>query len=65
MEEGLVCRLKCSFEILSEKCVANSCGRASREDDVGRERFAVLCRILLKVFQRARCLDENDWTSET
>ena len=23
------------FEILSEKCVANSCGRAARGDDVG------------------------------
>ena len=63
MEEGLVCRLKCSFEILSEKCVANSCGRAARGDDMGRERFAVPCRILLIVFQRAGCLDE-DWTSE-
>ena len=36
MEEGLVCMLKCSFEILSEKCVANNCGREAREDDVGR-----------------------------
>ena len=27
MEEGLVCRLKCSFEVSS---VANSCGRAAR-----------------------------------
>ena len=26
VEEGLVCRLKCSFEILSETCVTNSCG---------------------------------------
>ena len=64
MEKGLVCRLKCSFEILSEKCVANSCGRAARGDDVGRERFAVLCRILLIVSQRDRGLDEEDWTSE-
>ena len=40
--------------------MANSCGRAARENDVGRERFAVLCRILLMVFQRARGLDEND-----
>ena len=32
VEEGLVCRLKCSFEILSEKCI-----RAARGDDVGRE----------------------------
>ena len=65
VEEGLVCRLKCSFEILSEKCVANSCGRAARKgDDVGRERLAVLCRLLLIVFQRARGLDEDDWTSD-
>ena len=28
-------KLKCSFEILSEKYVANSCGRAARGDDVG------------------------------
>ena len=41
----------------------NSCSRAAREDDVGRERFAVLCRMLLMVFQRARGLDEEDWTS--
>ena len=27
--EGLVCRLKCNFEILSEKYVARSCGRAA------------------------------------
>ena len=54
MEEGLACRLKSSFEILSEKYVANSCGRAARGDDVGRERFVVLCRMLLMVFQRAR-----------
>ena len=64
VEEGLFCRLKCSFEILSEKCVANSCGKAARGDDVGRERFAVLCRMLLIVFQRTRGLDEEDWTSE-
>ena len=64
VEEGLACRLKCSFEILSEKCVANSCGRAAIGDDVGRERFAVLCRMLLIVFQRARGLEEEDWTSE-
>ena len=64
VEEGLVCRLKCSFEILSEKCVANSCGRAARGDDVGRERFAVLYRILLIVLQRARALDEEDWKIE-
>ena len=43
--------------------MANRCGRAARGDDVGRERFAVLCRMLLMVFQRARCLDEEDWTS--
>ena len=48
--------------MLSEKYVANSCGRADRGDDVGRERFAVLCRMVLMVFQRARGLDE-DWTS--
>ena len=64
MEERLVCRLKCSFENLSEKYVANSCGRAARGDDVGRERFAVLCRMLLILFQRARGLDEEGWTSE-
>ena len=51
--------------ILSEKYVANSCGRTARGDDVGRERFAVLCRMLLMVFQRARSLDEEDWTSAT
>ena len=45
------------------KHVANSCGRAARGDDVGRERFAVLCRILLMVFQRVRDLDEENWTS--
>ena len=50
VEEGMVCWLKCSFEILSEKCVANSCGRAARGDDVDRERFAVLCRMLLIFF---------------
>ena len=38
-----------------------SCGRVARGDDVGRERFAVLCRMLLTVFQRARGLDEEDW----
>ena len=43
--------------------MANSCGRAARGDDVGRERFAVLCRILLMVFQIAQGLDEKDWTS--
>ena len=42
----------------------NSCGRAARGDDVGRERFAVLCMMLLIVFQRTRGLDEEDWTSE-
>ena len=52
------------FEILSEKYVANSCGRAARGDDLDRERFAVQCRMLLIVFQRARGLDEEDWTSE-
>ena len=43
--------------------MANSCGRAARADDVGRERFAVLCRMLLMFLQRARGLDEEDWTS--
>ena len=38
--------------------------RAARGDDVGRERFAVLYRMLLIVFHRARGLDEEDWTSE-
>ena len=63
MEEGLVFRYEMKLEILSEKYVANSCGRAARGDDVGRERFAVLCRLLLMVFQRARGLDEKDWTN--
>ena len=44
--------------------MANSCGGAARGDDVGRERFAFLYRMLLIVFQRARSLDEEDWTSE-
>ena len=44
--------------------MANSCDRAARGDDVGRKRFAVLCRMLLIVFQRARGLDEENWTSE-
>ena len=44
--------------------MTNSCGRAARGDDVGRERFAVRCRMLVMVFQRARGLDEEDWTSE-
>ena len=60
VEEGLVCRLKCSFEILLEKCVAYSCGRAARGDDVVRERFGVMCRMLLIVLQRARGLDEEN-----
>ena len=42
--------------------MANRCGRAARGDDEGRERLAVLCRMVLMVFQRARGLDE-DWTS--
>ena len=41
--------------------MANCCGRAARGDNVDRERFAVLFRILLIVFQRG--LDEEDWTS--
>ena len=64
VKEGFVCRLKFSFVTLSEKYVANSCGRAARGNDVGRERLAVLCRILLIVFQRVRGSDEEDWTSE-
>ena len=52
------------LEILSEKYVANSCGRAARGDDIGRKRFSVLCRMLLIVFQRACGLHEEDWTSE-
>ena len=60
MEELLVCSLKCSFDILSEKKVANSLVRAARGDDVGRKRLAVLCKILLIVFQRARGLDEEE-----
>ena len=44
--------------------MANRCGRAARGDDEGKERFAVLCSMLLIVFQRARGLDEEDWTNE-
>ena len=44
--------------------MANSYGRAAKGDDVGRERFAVLCRMLVIVFQRTRGLDEEDWPSE-
>ena len=44
--------------------MANSCGSAARGNDVGRERFAFLCRMLLIAFQRARGMDEKDWTSE-
>ena len=33
--------------------MANSCGRASRRDDVGRERFAFLCRMLSIVFKKS------------
>ena len=43
--------------------MANCCGRAARGDEVDRERFAVLFRMLLMVFQRDRGLDEEDWTS--
>ena len=43
--------------------MANSCGRAAKEDNVGRERFAVQCWMLLMIFQRACGLDEEDWTS--
>ena len=40
--------------------VANSCGRAARGDNVRRERFAVLCRMLLIVFQRTRGLNVDE-----
>ena len=30
---------------------------------MGRERFTVMCRMLLMIFQRARGLNEEDWTS--
>ena len=43
--------------------MTNSCGSAARGDDVGRERFTVLCRMLLMIFQRTRDFDEEDWTS--
>ena len=43
--------------------MANSCGIVARGDDVGRERFTILCRMLLMIFHRARGLDEEDWTS--
>ena len=43
--------------------MAHSCGMAARGDDVGSERFTVLCRMLLMIFQRARGLDEEDWTN--
>ena len=51
-KRGWFVGLKCSFEILSEKYMANSCDRATRGDGVGRKRLAVLCRVLLIVFQR-------------
>ena len=38
--------------------------RQPEVDDVGRERFAVLCRMLLIVFQRTRGLNEEDWTND-
>ena len=44
--------------------MANSCGRAARGEDVNMEQFAFLCMMLLIVFQRARGLDEEDWTSD-
>ena len=44
--------------------MANSCGRAARGDDVGRDRFAVLCMMLLIVFQIVRGLDEKDCAIE-
>ena len=44
--------------------MAHSCDRATRGDDVSRERFAVLCRMLLIVFQRGQGFDEEDWTTE-
>ena len=43
--------------------MGNSCGRAARGDEVGRERFTVLCRMLLMVFKRVRGLDEENGTS--
>ena len=43
--------------------MGKSCGRAARGDDVSRERFTVLCRMLLMIFQRARGLDEENWMS--
>ena len=43
--------------------MANSCGSAARGDNVGMERFTVLYRMLLMILQRARGLDEEDWTS--
>ena len=43
--------------------MAKICGRAARRDDAGRERFAVLCRMLLMVLKRARGIDEVDCTS--
>ena len=42
----------------------NNCGREARGDDVCRKRLAVLCRMLMIVFQRARGLDEDNWTCE-
>ena len=39
--------------------MANSSGRAARGDDVGRERFAVLCRMLRIVFKKDQGLDED------
>ena len=45
--------------------MANSCGRAARGDDVGRERFTVLCRMLFMIFQRARGLDQEYCTGGT
>ena len=44
--------------------MGNSCDRAARGDDVGRERFAVLCRMLLIVFPRARGLNEERTSEE-
>ena len=44
--------------------MAKICGRAARGDNVSRERFAVLCRMLLIVSPKVRGLDEEDWISE-
>ena len=42
--------------------MSNSYVRAARGDDVCKERFAVLGRMSLMVFQRASGLNDEDWT---